>query len=312
MQGADRERFRAAFEHWLAASPAHREAYEEATISQQAGGLIEQSPIGRSRRLPETRGSPVPVRYALAGAALAAAVLAVIFLTSAYVPPSVATGQGLASYSAAAGEKVWLDLPDGSRMNLGGASVARIAFTTTERGVRLESGTARFSVAHEGRPFRVFAGAAVVLARGTVFEVSLGHGRTIVSLIEGSVEVSERAASSGTEHPRRITRLSPGQQMIIGPSPRLVDAGPGRRPETLLEFDDTELSQAVAEFNRRSDRPIRVGGPEIGRLRVTGAFRTGDSEAFAQSLAAAFRLRVERRADGTLVLHGLPARPPTP
>jgi transmembrane sensor len=312
MQGPDRERFRAAFERWLAASPAHAEAYEEALLSQQAAGALERSAIGRSRKLPERHERRVPLRYALAGAAVAVAVLAVVLLTSAYVPPRPATGQEMARYSSRAGEKVWLDLPDGSRMKLGAASIARTAFTKSERAVRLESGTARFSVAHEGRPFRVFAGEAVVVARGTVFEVSLCGGRTIVSLIEGSVEVSRPAAPRAGDGRSRITRLRPGQRMTIGEPPRLAEAAAASPPPDMLEFDNTELAKAVAEFNRRGVGRIRLGRRELGRLRVTGAFRIGDSEAFAQSLAAAFRLGVERRGDGTLVLHGLPASPAVP
>jgi transmembrane sensor len=312
MQGSDRERFRPAFERWLAASPAHAEAYEEALISQQAGGLLERSEVGRSRRLPEARKARVPLRYALAGAALAFAALAVLLLTSAYVPPSPSTGREMANYSTRAGQQVWLDLPDGSRMKLGGSSVAEIAFTKSARAVRLKSGTARFSVAHEERPFRVFAGEALVVARGTVFEVSLGGGRTTVSLIEGSVEISRPAASRASDGRIPVTRLRPGQRMTIGDPPRRASASAASAAPDLLEFDNTELSSAVAEFNRRGADPIRLGSREIGRLRVTGAFRAGDSEAFAQSLATAFRLRVERRLDGTLVLRSLPANSAAP
>ncbi len=305
MQSADREGYRSDFERWLGASAANAEAYEEAIVSQHAGGMLEHSPISRSRGLSGAPGSRVPVRYALAGVALAVAALALLFLTSAYVPQRAANGQGLARYSASGGERVWLDLPDGSRIKLGGDAAADIAFTGSERRLTLTSGMARFQVAHDSRPFLVEAGDALVTARGTVFDIRLVGARTIVRLIEGSVDVTYRAASGAPERPRETLRLKPGQQVVMGDTPRgaTTRVAPAEYPSAgMLEFDGVPLARAVADFNRRSGTRIGLAEPAIGQLRVTGAFRVGDAEAFAQSLAAAFGLNVEREAEGTLLL----------
>lgn len=76
----------------------------------------------------------------------------------------------------------------------------------------------------------------------------------------------------------------------------------------MLQFDNTPLTQAVAEANRHSRTRITLAAPSIGELKISGAFRAGDAGAFAESLAAAFSLHLERQPDGTLVLFA--AAPP--
>lgn len=112
-----------------------------------------------------------------------------------------------------------------------------------------------------------------------------------------------------------MRRLRPGEHIVIGGAPQTVLARPVQSrtqselapradpTSTMLQFDDTPLEQAVAEANRRSRTQITLADPSIGELRVTGAFRAGDAAGFAETLAAAFRLRLERRSDGTFILH---------
>lgn len=318
MRGPERERHREAFERWYRASPAHAGAFDEAMAGFEDAGILRQSELGRARGLPEPRRRGVPLRYAF-GAVAAAAAVVLIFLVSAHVPSRIQNGESVVRY-ATAGESRDFELPDGSRMALAKETIAIVAFTGSERGITLERGRGRFSVAHETRPFRVSAGEAEILARGTVFEVSLAAGQTRVALIEGSVDVSYPAAPE--EAGRQVRRLQPGDQIVLGGPRRVGVASPlERRDErvptladepasAMLQFDNTPLAQAIGEANRRSRGRIRLADRSIGELRITGAFRADDAEAFAESLAAAFRLHLERRTDGTLILHASP--PPDP
>lgn len=311
MLGPHRDRHREAFERWYGSSPAHAEAFHEATAGVEEAGILRQGELGRARGLPEPKRPAVPLRYAF-GAVVAAAVVALIFLVSAYVPSPLPGEENVQRY-ATAGETREVHLPDGSRMMLAEETIAVVAFTRGDRRISLERGGGRFSAAHERRPFLVAAGEAEVLARGTVFEVSLAGGRTRVSLIQGSVDVSYPAARSDTAE-RQVRRLRPGEHIVIGGAPQTVLARPVQSrtqselapradpTSTMLQFDDTPLEQAVAEANRRSRTHITLADPSIGKLRVTGAFRAGDA-GFAETLAAAFRLRLERRSDGTIILH---------
>ena len=318
MRGPERERHRAAFERWRRSSPAHADAFDEAMSGFEDAGVLRQGELGRARHLQPQRRA-VPLRYAF-GAVAAAAVLALIFLVSAHVPSPVPGGESVVRY-ATAGTAREVELPDGSRMALAQETIAVVAFTSGERRITLERGRGRFAVAHETRPFRVAAGEAEVLAHGTVFEVSLAAGQTRVALIEGSVDVSYPAAPEETG--RLVRRLQPGEQIVVGSPPQVGVAAPHQRraaraptpraePTTMLHFDETPLADAIAEANRGSRTKIRLADLETGRLRVTGAFRAGDAEGLAQAVEAAFRLRLERLPDGTLLLHASDRPAPIP
>lgn len=314
MRGPERERHRAAFEQWYRSSPAHAEAYDEAMAGFEEAGVLRQGELSRARSLPEPQRRAVPLRYAF-GAIATAAVLALIFLVSAQIPSPVAGGESVVRY-ATAGTSRQVELPDGSRMVLAQETIAVVAFTRGERRISLQRGRGRFSVAHEARPFRVAAGEAEVLAHGTVFEVSLAAGGTRVALIQGSVDVSYPAASS-EKTDRLVRRLQPGEQIVVGGPPLGVESAPQSQAErastpsaeptsAMLQFDNTRLEHAVAEANRHSRTRIRLADPSIGELRLTGAFRAGDAGVFAESLAEAFSLHLERRSDGMLILYANP------
>ena len=70
----------------------------------------------------------------------------------------------------------------------------------------------------------------------------------------------------------------------------------------MLEFDNATLSEAAAIMNRYSAVKLKLGDPSIAALRVSGAYRAGDTAGFARSLAAAFGLALRTQADGQLLL----------
>lgn len=320
MRGAERERHRAAFERWCQANLTHGEAFAEAMAALEEAGILQQGELGRARQLPEAHRKAVPLRYAF-GAVAAAAALALIFLVSAVIPSNNPVGEGATRY-ATGDEAREFSLPDGSGMALAQETIAVVAFTPDERSITLERGSGRFSVARGTRPFRVAAGETEVLAHGTIFEVSMAAGRTRVALIEGSVDVSYPAI--GGAESRLVRRLQPGQHIVVGGPPQTAVAAAQQRPPapspaprrqaapTMLQFDDTPLAEAVAAANRHSRTQIVLADPAIGELKITGAFRTGDAGALAESLAAAFSLRLERGSGGTLILDAAPPSPPVP
>jgi transmembrane sensor len=55
-----------------------------------------------------------------------------------------------------------------------------------------------------------------------------------------------------------------------------------------------ELGEAIAEFNRYSALPLRLGNPALATQRITGVFRTGETDAFLNALQEAFHLHIER------------------
>ena len=293
---------RAEFRSWYESQPDNARAYDrQSEIFRVAGQLRGAAPAGQERH----RTSSRPLRFAFAAALAGAALLAFVLLSGHTTSPLAQPAQQIATFSADPGQSRRIRLVDGSDILLSPGSSLDVSIGTGERRLRLASGEGRFSVAHEARPFVVEASGAEVVARGTQFVVSLAPGRTTVSLIEGRVDVSYADARGGGER-RRVTRLAPGERLVVESGARdavaEAPAADRRRPSAaqsaMLEFDDTPLAEAVEQANRHGSTRIRLVDPAIANLRITGAFRAGDTNGFAESVAAAFGLELERSADG--------------
>ncbi len=244
----------AQWQRWLAASDAHREAFDRIqstwySIDRCAGeaiawptddevdhdaydGSVAVS-VWRARlsRLSARRGNRRSTawvdtlwrhrRWAVVGLAACAVVgLAPVVLSLirsiAFAPPTVTIVEtGL-------GENREALLGDGSVVTLGAQSELRATLTRGSREVTLERGEAYFDVAKDpARPFIVNVGTTTVAAVGTAFNVRRAGERVVVSVAERTVKVDARAAavaapqSSPQPTVVRTARLSLGQQLSI-------------------------------------------------------------------------------------------------
>jgi transmembrane sensor len=301
---------RAAFERWYRSSPERAEAYDRVSGLFQEAGQLERPDARQAAARREARrsGCPRPIGYGVA-AALACALLAFVILSTGAGSRPSEPGQQLASFAAGGPGGRRIVLSDRSIVLLSTGTLVEVAFGPTDRRLRLVRGEGRFSVARDPRPFIVTAGGAEIVARGTEFVVRVGQGRTSVALLEGQLEVSyASSAERGTE--RRVARLVAGEQLVIeaqaGPAAPARSAGKGlaprAEPPAMLQFDSTPLIEAVEQANRHGSAPIRLGDPALAGLRVTGAFRAGDTADFAEGVAEAFDLELRRAPDG-LWLH---------
>lgn len=57
------------------------------------------------------------------------------------------------------------------------------------------------------------------------------------------------------------------------------------------------MSQALAEFSRYVPTPVVTRDASLARLRVTGVFRIGETEALLHALDTAFAIRARHEAD---------------
>ena len=193
-------------------------------------------------------------------------------------------------------------------------SAMRIAYTGKERGIRLLKGQALFVVAkHRPTPFRVYAGTQRVTAVGTRFNVRIEDGgripKTSVALIEGVVRVARLKAAGSAMLDRRsgeVTMTAGELFDSVRPGSLRVSTSEAESAASwtsgTLSFNDMPLGQAIAEMNRYTARPIGLGDPKIASLRVSGVFRTGDSQHFAESMSEVFHLRVAHDARGNPLL----------
>lgn len=205
------------------------------------------------------------------------------------------------SYATGVGEQRTLRLADGSRVILDTDSRVEVRLRSDRRSVTLVSGQAFFDVEGDpARPFVVTAGETTVTAVGTRFDVRrLGLGAK-VTLIEGRVDVGTSSAS------KPAWSLTPGQQVVTArrrPEVRSVDAAretswtAGR-----LIFAATPIREAVAEVSRYSDRRIELKDKGIAQIPVSGAFDTGNTDAFIAALSDLYGVTASTSPDGVIIL----------
>lgn len=310
LNGPSSEEHRAEFERWYRSSADHSAAYD------RLSALFEVA--GRASRRAPAKGamSPVPLRpirawaarYALAAGVAVALLVAGVLIFAGRTAQFDRTEPQVARFAAPSSETRRLILADGSEVLLSPGSVLTVDLGNRERRLRLAKGSARFAVAHEARPFVVATAGTEVVARGTRFVVTLDGGRTTVALLDGIVDVSY-PADPGAEQ-RRVARLRPGERIVVE-SGRVQTARPGsaelsgegpKPVPAMLQFDGAPLGQAVGEASRHGSPRIRLRDPSLAALRITGGFRAGDTAGLAESVAAVFRLEIERAEDGTLWL----------
>lgn len=287
----------AAFKAWRA-SPENADAYQRAeTLWRSAGALSGDADIQALTRdtLRASRPRARVLRQGLGPLAGAAAILAIGAVSLFVWLPS----RNL--YTTAVGEQERIRLEDGSEVRLDTDTRLRVRFDRSERQILLEQGQALFVVAHDAdRPFRVSAGGTVVTALGTTFDVRREVAGARVTLVAGSVAVTDAAAGS------RRWRLTPGQQVRTtkpDAAPLAVDAALATSwSQGRLVFRNTPLGEAVAEVNRYLPRKIILDAGSIGTVPVNGVFKAGDREAFVAATTDLFDLTVREEPDGDVRL----------
>ncbi|MFT3803658.1 MAG: FecR domain-containing protein [Burkholderiaceae bacterium] len=331
--GTEEER---AFQSWLTADPAHRQAFEHwqrewqafDDIPQDMRGLLQRklahgqamdaaSSAGAERaatRIAATAGErPTPSRRRVLAPALAAAVIA-----------TVAGGTGLLAWNhwqarpvfmqafgTQRGQQTEVPLPDGTRLRLDTATRLEVSYYRQYREVKLLDGQAVFAVQHDaGRPFHVLAGPMRITVVGTTFSVRHtpgipGDAGVDVAVEEGRVRVARNAAQAGGSpaHDEAIM-LTAGQQISSDAAGVLsaisfVTAG-GIAPwrEYRVRFDNQRLDQALAELARYGDPRLLIRDPAVAALPITGVFDPRDMATFRRVLPASLPVRLKAAGGG--------------
>lgn len=268
-------------------------------------GIVE---IGRSRRTNEPVGRVRPSRarwarpwlLTMAAVSAAAALAVVVFV------PRWSVWNGT-RYTTSVGEMRSIVLADGSVVELNTRSSLITRFTDSVREVELERGEAIFKVAkNAARPFRVSTGSTEILALGTAFNVYAASSRTVVTVLEGRVRVSDhsRARGGAVSVGARQMELSGGEQAVIAPNrpiARVALADPAKVTlwtERRLIFEDTSLATAAEEFARYSGRRIRIEDPALAARQITGVFDASDPASLVQFLALQGDVAIREASDG--------------
>jgi len=286
------------FQRWRDADPRHAAAFDRVKQSYGQAGLLRHSPLARSSQLrPIIRKQEWTPLHALAAAA------AIVIL----VPAGVMLFRGSPLFGGTeavmlmtnVGEIKQVDLADGSKVTLDTATKVEVEISRSRRSARLKHGRARFEIAQTSAPFVVETASTTVTARQGVIDVEQGAQQDRVQVLAGAADVrgaAQRETSPltlGVGERATVRSDGSGEKSVAAPAPDWTRG--------MLQFDGTPLAEAVALANRYSERQI-ILADDLDRLRVTGAFRAGDTAGLAKGLAAAFSLSLQQRADGNLVL----------
>ncbi|MBL8266801.1 FecR family protein [Steroidobacter sp.] len=214
--------------------------------------------------------------------------------------------QGQESYATAIGRIERVPLADGSQVTLNTSSKVQVTLTDTQRRIDLREGEAFFEVAKDAsRPFVVYAGDQRVIAVGTKFSVWRTGASARVVVVEGRVRVDTVAEDPRGAH---ATELGAGEVAradamgVTVAAPKLNEAEANLAWRSgFLNFRDTSLSEAVAEFNRYNERKLVIADPSIAQLRIGANLRMNNIAAFVRVLEQEFAIQASDQGERILL-----------
>jgi len=275
------------FADWLAENPVHAEVYD--AIASLDADLDAMPPASSPQvvwhEVPARRRVP---RRAWFGGAVAAALVAVVSLSSFNLLGDANRVE------TAAGEHRTVTLPDGSKIEINGASVVTLD-DDRPRFARLEQGEAMFQVVHrDDDPFVVEAGSAEIVDLGTAFNVVRRNAQTSVAVSEGVVAYNPR---------RENVRVSAGQGLDAadGAAPKVksIEAtNVGGWRTGLLVYNGTPLADVADDLRRTAGMEVRVAA-EARDVSFRGALVIAQDRARTiADLAALSGTRATRQGSG--------------
>ncbi|WP_447756637.1 FecR family protein [Sphingopyxis fribergensis] len=317
----------AEFDEWLA-DASNQEAFDKASDAMALfDGLDSDLPELAALREEAQSHSASPDRRWVpwAGGALAASIAAALLFFQAgevserlpgapsqVVDAGTAPLAGQAVYKTVVGEQRTVALADGSKVTLNTGTEIAVDYSPRERIVRLVRGQALFDVAHAAdRPFSVIVAGRKVTALGTLFEVRLDQNRLRVTLLRGRVRVDEQPAATAATKVPAPTFLSPGEQFSLatGLAPVVQSVDVEQQllwRQSLVEFDDAPIGDAIAELNRYSAKPIVVRDPRVADMRISGIVKTGDADSFTALVGAMLPVAARKNERGEVELYHTP------
>ena len=278
----------AALQAWLAESPEHRTAFEQATLVWEIAGGVPHRMLGDT---PKTGAvtSPVGRRGVIAGLAMTAAVGGGVFFLNGRAQANV--------YETAVGERRRVVFADSSVAMLDTDTRIVVKFSAADRMVDLQRGRVNFQVTTDAnRPFIVSGARDTIVARQSNFDVRRDGENLSVLLIGGHASVDSGGRMAVLESGQRLVSSAAGTHLD---KPNLLPLLAWQKGQAILENE--KLTDAIAEMNRYSAVKLAIGDDAAAGLRVSGVYKVGDNIGFARSIARLLPLRVEQ-IDGKVLL----------
>lgn len=284
-QGLLSARQQARFQRWCDASPLHRQAVAEAERAWELVGALRGDPEFTSaarKPLPSSWWSRQQVAgmWPAAGLALAAC-------WGLWIGTDLPL-RWQADYYSAVGEVRAIELPDGSRVQLGSGAALAMQYGDAERRVRLLRGEAIFTPApvdaQEPRAFVVDAAGATAIALGTEYMVRVLDGQHgWLGVLQHSVELRLHEPDQADSRVVKEGESAWFDEQGITPAELdLADATSWRNG--LLVFRREPLPQVIERLNQYHPGRIMVVGEALQQRRVSAVFPIRDLDHALETL----------------------------
>ena len=279
------------FADWLAEDPGHAEIYDAVASFDHDLGALPPLPAPAVVAMPAAPRRPS--RRVWFGGAMAAALVGAISLSSLGVfgnPDRIET---------AAGEHRTIELADGSKIEINGASVVEID-KNRPRFARLESGEAMFHVVHrDDDPFVVEAGGARIVDLGTAFNVVRRDRQTSVAVSEGIVLYNPDRDKVRLVAGKGIEARDGDRQPPVVQDIDVASIGGWRTG--LLVYNGTPLAVVAEDLKRTAGMQVTIA-PGAADLSFRGALIVDKNRnRTIADLAALSGTRAERQGDGWIL-----------
>lgn len=200
--------------------------------------------------------------------------------------------QWTADQRTAIGEQKNLTLPDGSRLLLNTASSVNIAFSASERRIKLLAGELLITTAKDpaptSRPFIVETEQGRARALGTRFSVRVDGPRSRVAVLEGSVAMQPAESAQS----QVIKAGEQGAFSRVGvASVEPLDTNALSWENGMLLASNMRLADLLGELSRYRAGVLRCHDG-VANLRVSGAFPVSDTDASLRLLQSTLPVTV--------------------
>ncbi|GLS27693.1 FecR family protein [Marinibactrum halimedae] len=200
-------------------------------------------------------------------------------------------------YQTSTGEQKTFLLEDESVITLNTRSEIHVQYTAQERRIIMVSGEVFYEVAHDPeRSFIVDTGVGEVTALGTKFNIRQYNGNTIVTLLDGLVEVEtdlpvEANSRSG------VKQLHPGEQLLFSQNgitaktevPNATDIVGWKNGS--LNFSDAKLIDVINEVNRYTTRRLVIEENGIADEHISAYFDVKNVDALLFALNEVYGIK---------------------
>lgn len=277
-----------AFQSWIEADDAHRDAYDRVEQLWVALDAVPRSVLPANDETPGVRHRMGP-RWLYPAVGIAAAIA-----LAAGVWPML--GLGETQVYRTTSDPRTVVLADGSRIFINRHSDVSVRLSRQRREVTLADGEAAFDVAHNAsRPFVITAGDHSVRVLGTAFNVLNHDGRFSVGVERGVVAVTPAHGATALQLTagQRVDQI--GGRQVVKTSIDPANVSTWRRG--VLVYRNASVADVGEDLSRYLDKPVNVSA-SARTLHFTGVLQVGDEGIMLDQLKELVPVDVSRSETG--------------